>query len=255
MDELARRIRSTLREHADPERAVLQQAYMKSAMPFLGLGNTQRRTVLKPVLDEEVPQLASHAAWESAIRSLWDGATHREERYAALQIARHRAATGWRSEGALALYRHLIESGAWWDLVDEVATHLVRDELLAAPPRVAPIIREWAGDPHLWVRRAAILSQIGARQRTDPDLLADVIVPNLERAPSAGATGRQDFFIRKAIGWALRDHARLDPDWVERFVDDHRQRLAGLTIREALRGSGGSRRPQASTPSDMRASR
>lgn len=208
---------------------------MKSAMPYLGLTSPELRTVLRPVLAREVPLLASADEWRAAILDLWDDAVHREERYAALAIAEHKAARRWRAEGALDLYRFLIESGAWWDLVDEIATHLVRDELLDHPARVADEMRRWATDCDLWVRRTSIICQVGAKQRTDQALLSDVIVPNLEGAATAGQSGRQDFFVRKAIGWALRDHARTDPDWVREFVDRHAASMSGLSMREAMK--------------------
>ena len=80
-----------------------------------------------------------------------------------------------------------------------------------------------------WVRRTAIIAQVGAGEHADPALLADVIEPNL---------ADRDFFIRKAIGWALRDHARADPAWVRAFVTAHDSELSGLSRREALRHLG-----------------
>jgi 3-methyladenine DNA glycosylase AlkD len=82
----------------------------------------------------------------------------------------------------------------------------------------------------MWLRRAAILSQVGARDQLDEDLLADVIAPNVTH---------QEFFIRKAIGWALRDHARVAPGWVQRFVSRHPD-LSQLSRREALKHLGAS---------------
>ncbi len=228
-------IRRALAGAADPDRAVRQQAYMKSAMPYRGVPTDGVRRIVAGELDRAEHRLADRREWESAILGLWDGATHSEERYAAIAIARHRTSRPYRADGALGLSRHLITTGAWWDLVDEVATHLVRDELLAAPERVAPELRRWAIDPDPWVRRAAILSQIGAKQRIDLDLLDDAIRPNLEGSPFADRAGRQDFFIRKAIGWALRDAARQHPEWVRAYVAEHRDRMAGLTVREALK--------------------
>lgn len=232
-------IRHALAGAADPDRASQQQAYMKSAMPYRGVPTDAVWRVVAAELARVEEPVVDRCQWESAILGLWDGATHREERYAAIAIARHRTSRRHRADGALGLYRHMITTGAWWDLVDEVATHLVRDELLAAPERVAPELRRWAHDPDLWVRRAAILSQIGAKQRVDLDLLDDAIQPNLEGSPSADEAGRQDFFIRKAIGWALRDAARQHPEWVRAYVAEHRDRMAGLTVREALKHLSG----------------
>jgi 3-methyladenine DNA glycosylase AlkD len=228
-------VRRELAAGADPVRAARQQAYMKSSMPYHGLTTPELRQVMRRLLADPSLRPATAGEWEHTIRTLWDEATHREAWYAALSIARHPSAKPYRALGALPLYRHLVVTGAWWDVVDEVATHLVRDELLADPDRVAPVMRAWAADGNQWVRRTAILCQVGARDRIDLALLHDVIMPNLEGAPSAGPQGRQDFFIRKAIGWALRDVSYRRPDWVRAFVEEHRAALAGLSVREGLK--------------------
>jgi 3-methyladenine DNA glycosylase AlkD len=204
-------------------------------MPYHGLTTPTVRGIVRDLLADGSPMPPDRDAWESTVRELWDHATHREERYAAIAIARHRSSKPYRDTGALDLYRHMIESGAWWDLVDEIATHLVHDELVAQWDRTAPIMRAWSVDADMWVRRTAILCQNGSKLQTDTALLRDVIVPNLEVGRYADAKGRQDFFIRKAIGWALREYSYHAPAWVAAFVDDHRDAMAGLTVREALR--------------------
>jgi 3-methyladenine DNA glycosylase AlkD len=126
------------------------------------------------------------------------------------------------------LWERLIREGAWWDVVDDIATHLVRDTLLAAPDVEGDRMRAWSVSDSMWLRRAAIISQVGAAERLDEDLLADVIAPNV---------ANREFFIRKAIGWALRDHAKVAPGWVRRFVDRHPD-LSQLSRREALKHVG-----------------
>ena len=96
---------------------------MKSAMPYHGLAAPELRALLRPHLRAFAP--AGRAEWEQTVRSFWDGATHREEWYAAIALARHRTARGWQDVDTLDLYRHLIVTGAWWDVVDETAQHLV----------------------------------------------------------------------------------------------------------------------------------
>src|SRR5262245_5222604 len=116
-------VRDALREASDPATAAGQQAYMKSAMPYYGIPAPRLKEVLRPILAAYVPD--SRASWESTVLELWDGATHREERYAATALARHRSARPWQDPETLGLYEHLIVTGAWWDHVDEVAAHLV----------------------------------------------------------------------------------------------------------------------------------
>lgn len=219
-----------LSDHADPGRAARQQAYMKSAMPYRGLTSPLLRTAIRPVLDDPALQLATREEWEATVRMLWDGATHREERYAAIAVTGHRHYRPWQDPVALSLYAHLIMTGAWWDYVDEVAINRVGPVLLRHTAAVEPTIRAWAGGDDLWLRRTAILSQLTFKAATDLQLLADVIDANVE-----GTAYGSMFWIRKAIGWTLRQHARVDPEWVRRYVEDQGERLSGLTRREALK--------------------
>jgi 3-methyladenine DNA glycosylase AlkD len=201
---------------------------MKSSMPYRGFTSPQLKAALAPLLRDPGLAMESREQWVATIETLWHGATHREEWYAAIALARHRPYRTWVDSDAMPLWQSLIRAGAWWDVVDDIATHLVRDTVVAAPTVEGPRMREWAADESLWVRRAAILCQIGVRAGFDTRLLVDVIEPNIDDA---------DFFSRKAIGWALRDHARVDPDWVRDFVVSHPD-LSGLSRREALKHLG-----------------
>jgi len=222
-----------LEKAGDPGRAVGQQAYMKSAMPFRGITAPALRSTLRPLLADPAYLLKDRDEWEATVRTLWDGAQFREERYAALAICGHRLYLPWSREPAeVPLYRHLVESGAWWDFVDEIASHRIGPILRAHPGTEPDRMRSWAVSSNLWVRRAAILSQLSSRDQTDRDLLLDCIAPNL---------ADREFFIRKAIGWSLRQYARSGPaaaDWVRDQVDELGPRLSPLSRREALKHLG-----------------
>jgi 3-methyladenine DNA glycosylase AlkD len=179
-------------------------------------------------LVEDVP-LPDRATWAATVRALWDGATHREEWYAALAVVRDRRYAAYRGPEVLPLYRHLIVSGAWWDVVDDIASHPVGPLLLGHPAQVRPEVLAWARADDRWLRRTAVICQLGAKQRTDLDLLTAAIEANLDDA---------DFFLRKAIGWALRQYAWTDPSWVQAFVAAHEDRLSPLSRREALKNLG-----------------
>jgi 3-methyladenine DNA glycosylase AlkD len=223
-------IRTTLAEHADAGRAAQQQRYMKSVLPYRGLGSPRLKAALRPILASA--HWADRETWEATVRALWDEAAFREERYAALALARHRSARDWQDPPVLGLYRHLVVTGAWWDMVDEIASHLVGDVLARHRAEVTPVIREWAGDDDLWLRRTAVLCQIRHRGDTDTALLHDVIEANVDD---------RSFWLRKAIGWALRSHARVDPDWVRAEVAGYGDRMSGLSRREALKHLGDDR--------------
>lgn len=229
-DVLVIAVRAALRAAADPAKAEPMRAYMKSVLPMLGVPQPARTAALRPLLAAH--PLPDTARWRAAVLALWRAAAYREERYAALAVARHGSyhsfLVGEPAE-SLRMLDELVVTGAWWDLVDETATRLVGPLLLAAPAAVTPAVRAWATDEDRWRRRTAVICQIRAGKRTDTALLAAAI--------GANAADR-DFFLRKGIGWALRQHARTDPQWVRDFVAGHE--LSPLSRREALKHLGGS---------------
>ena len=221
MGDLVDAIRTTLRDHADPRLAPGQQAYMKSSMPFLGVRVPKARRIARAAARSSPP--TDLEALESAIRRLWDEATYREERYAATELTALRIARG-RLE-LLPLLEHMAVTGAWWDHVDEVA-HRVGTVLAVHPDEVEPVVRRWIDSDDLWLRRVAILCQLDRKADTDLVLLTDAI---------DSAVDSPEFFLRKAIGWALRQHAKVDPGWVRDFVAEREHVLSGLSRREALK--------------------
>lgn len=235
--DLVEAVRHTLAVHADPDRAAAQQRYMKSALPYFGVTRPVLQASLRPIFADPALMPADGDAWEATIRRLWDGAQHREEWYAALILARHRSARGWRDSSRLPLWRQLITTGAWWDVVDEIAAHLIGPVLRAESAVVRPVLWEWASAEDLWLRRTAILASLGAREQTDLGLLTHAITENLEPR-LAGTPLAREFFIRKAIGWALRSYAATDSEWVRAFLETHRAELSGLSLREASKHLG-----------------
>ena len=221
---VATTVRRALAVAGDPTRAAQQRAYMKSVMPFRGVRLPDVRRITRAALREH--PIADEQELVGTISDLWDAAEFREERYAALAVLhlpRHRQ---WRDLKLLPLYDHLVVTGRWWDLVDDLATHALGELLRTHPDDVAPVIRAWASDDDLWRRRAALVCQVGAKVDTDRQLLADVIT---------AAAPERSFFVRKGIGWALRDYARTDPEWVRAFVEAHSDLLSPLSVREATR--------------------
>ncbi len=121
------------------------------------------------------------------------------------------------------LVEHVVRTGSWWDITDEAA-HRIAELLDAHPRETAALVRHWSTDDDMWMRRLAIIAQLGRRGRTDAGLLEEAIGHNL---------ADPEFFIRKAIGWALRDYARTDPERVRAYC--RAQPLSPLSRREALR--------------------
>jgi 3-methyladenine DNA glycosylase AlkD len=209
---------------AEPERAPAMQAYMKSAMPYLGVSAVPLRALCKAVFADLAWD--DGAAWQADVLAIWRGAAFREKRYCAIALTNVRAARAFQTMDALALYEELIVSGAWWDYVDEIAGNRLSLLLKHDPARMKPAMLGWARGDDMWKRRSAILCQLNAKAATDRHFLMACIAPSL---------GSKEFFLRKGIGWALRQFARTDPDWVRGYVADHEAVLSPLSKREALK--------------------
>jgi 3-methyladenine DNA glycosylase AlkD len=223
MSALPAAMRSALAAAADPERAPGMQAYMKSEMPYRGITAPDMRAISKRVFAEH--PISSCEEWQSAVLELWREARFREERYAAIELLAQRRHRDCRTPDVLPIYEEMITTGAWWDYVDEVSQH-VGNLLRSHPELMKPVMRAWSTDKSLWKRRVSIICQISFKKETDLELLYSNIEPNL---------AERNFFIRKAIGWALRAYAWTDPAEVQRYVAQNEARLSGLSRREALK--------------------
>jgi 3-methyladenine DNA glycosylase AlkD len=213
-------IDAALRPLADPVQAVPMRAYMLDQFAFLGIRATPRRQALRGL-----PRMSAWTAADllSLAEALWE-MPEREFQYVAVDfLAKHHGQLGVAS---LPRLLQLVQRQAWWDTVDGLAG-VVGDILLRAHTRQPEVQRpmdDWLGHPSLWVRRVAMLHQLGLKAQTDQ---ARLFRYALALAPET------DFFIRKAIGWALRDHARTQPEAVRTFLADNSHVFSGLTRREA----------------------
>ena len=208
----------------EPERAAGQQRYMKSSMPFMGVRVPVMQKTARAVFDRHPP--ADGGDWRATILALWREATYREQRYAAVELAVHRPFLCWLNMETVPLLDEFIVNGAWWDYVDRIAPAGLGHILSAEPKPMGVMMRGWAGDENIWRRRAALLCQLGFKEDTDLALLYDCI---------RACMGYREFFVQKAMGWALRDYARTDPGEVRRYVDANGSCLSRLTRREALK--------------------
>jgi 3-methyladenine DNA glycosylase AlkD len=190
---------------------------MKSELPYLGVRMPDLRRAWRVVFDEHA--LAHEGEFLRELHDLWDEAEFREERYTALALLDRYPQ--WVS---LALLERLIVEGAWWDYVDTLARKV--GGLLGRTPSLAGDMEAWSRDESMWKRRVSIICQLGFKERTDLGLLYGCIEPNLDD---------REFFVRKAIGWALRDYAWHDPREVDRYVREHADRLSPLSMREATK--------------------
>jgi 3-methyladenine DNA glycosylase AlkD len=219
-DGLVTRLVDLYRPAADPVRAARARAYLRDQFPFLGIPTTQRRALSRQVLAGH-PRPAE-AELRAIAFACWD-LPEREYQYFACDLLIPHAAGC--SPGFLATAEQLITTKSWWDTVDTLAANVV-GAIVRRHPEAVSTMDSWLVADHLWLIRTALLHQLRYRERTDLDRLFRYC---LARA------GHRDFFIRKAIGWALRQYAWTDPEPVRAFVTKHRDELAPLSVREALK--------------------
>jgi 3-methyladenine DNA glycosylase AlkD len=200
------------------------QAYMKSTMPYLGASAPNVRAVCREVF--ATYPFRDAESWRADILAMWRSAKHREERYAAIALSGHRNAAPFQTLETLPMYEELIVSGAWWDYVDDIAAHRIGPLFQAYPREMRRLLITWSRSPDMWKRRTSIICQIQLGDATDLPLLYECIQPSLSS---------KEFFLRKAIGWALRQVAWRDPDEVTRYVNERADALSPLSKREALK--------------------
>ena len=209
------------------ERAVAMAKYMRDQFPFLGIPAPRQSTLLREALrgtarpaEDDLGELAGH---------LWE-LREREYQYAGCGIiARYITVCG---PGSIHTIRTLVTTKSWWDTVDSLAKHGV-GALVLRHPELATTMDAWVASENLWLRRTALLHQLLFKDRTDSE--------RLFRYCHARAAERE-FFIRKAIGWALREYSKVDGDAVRAFVGAHEGELSGLSKREALLWLNGGRK-------------
>jgi 3-methyladenine DNA glycosylase AlkD len=222
-DTVLERLTATYAAAADPERAAPMRAYMKDVAPFLGLTTPVRRALSRTVL-EGLPRPDEADCTAIALRC-WQLPEREYHYFAADYLRRHARAC---SSGFLPVARHLVATVSWWDTVDALAAHVV-GALVAADPKLKADMDTWIVDDDLWIARTALLHQLRFKERTDTGRLFTYCLHQ---------SGHPDFFIRKAIGWCLREYAKTDPEAVRAFLARERGRFAPLSVREALRNIG-----------------
>jgi 3-methyladenine DNA glycosylase AlkD len=220
-------LRRELARAGRPERAAGAQAYMKSAMPFHGVDTETLRSICRTVF--ALHPVTSAPRWRKDVLAVWRGAWFREERYAAIGLTGDRRARPFQTMASLPMYEDMIVTGAWWDTVDTLATKRLGEILRNEPAPMKKALRVWSRSDDVWKRRSAILCQNSFKKDTDLDLLFELIEPSLSS---------KEFFLRKAIGWALRAYAWTDEKPIVRYVEKNRVRLSPLSIREALKNVG-----------------
>lgn len=209
-------LRDAFAAAAHPENAGYMAAYMQNNFEFLGIKAVPRRIIQRSVI--ETYGLPSDS--EEFAELCWQQSA-REFQLTAMDILERDK--HYRQEGILDFYEKLITHKSWWDTVDMLASHLVGGHVLKHPSS-KDCVRRWINAEDMWLNRAAIIFQIKFKSDTDVAFLRDAILPHVER---------KEFFIQKAIGWALRQYADTNREWVIDFAEHNP--LKPLSRREALR--------------------
>jgi 3-methyladenine DNA glycosylase AlkD len=230
-DQVVRVTTTALQALADPARAAPMAAYQRDQFAFLGIGAPARRAALRAAWKGLPAPTAADLG--PAVRALWKR-PHREFQYAGCDLLDR-----WIKVAGPDLLvpdvEYLLTHRSWWDSVDALRSAAV-GPLVAAHPALVAVLRRWIGSDDRWLVRSAIIHQLGYGPRTDADLLFDFCA---RRAQD------REFFVAKAVGWALRTYARHAPDDVRAFVSAHPE-LSPLARREALKHLGASGEPPGS---------
>jgi 3-methyladenine DNA glycosylase AlkD len=208
-----------LRGHADPEKAGPMAAYMKNHFPFLGIKSPELKALGAQFLKMHKPPAGAELA--GVVRELW-ALPEREFHYTALALLdKQRRKT---EPGQIDLLEELIVANSWWDTVDMIASRLAGAHFARYPEQIPVYTERWIASDDMWLRRTALLYQLGYKQLTDADRLFDYI---------RRCADEKEFFIRKAIGWVLREYSKTDANAVRRFVAA--TPLQPLSVREGMK--------------------
>ncbi len=217
VEELFDNLINELKENADPEQAEKMSAYMKNRFKFLGIPKPKLKTIIRPYLSETGKEMLD---WNT-VTFLWN-MDFREAQYVALEyIGKHKKQLVPEDIDRL---KYLIVNRSWWETVDTIDAFVGR--IVLKDESLKSIMLEWSVDENIWLRRTAIDFQQEYKEKTDTEILEKIILANLNS---------NEFFINKAIGWSLRDYSKTDSEWVRSFVDEHKEEMASLSIKEAVR--------------------
>ena len=203
-----------LKEVANPEDAIHMKAYMKDQFEFLGVKTPVRRKLSKVFFKKN----SSLAIDWKFIHQAWDN-PYREMQYVVLDYLQLKQKALTPSD--LPKIKKLAQTKPWWDTIDFLCRSV--GFICLHYTETKKFVLEWSRDEDFWLRRIAIEHQLLQKEETDVQLLEQILINNLNQT---------EFFINKAIGWALRDYSKTNPDWVLEFIEKYKDKLSKLSIKE-----------------------
>ena len=205
-----------LEARADNVRALDMSKYMKNKFEFFGVGAAERNEIWKPYFKEA--KKTKKIDWDFI--EICFKHDKRECQYTAAYYLKYMQR--FLVEDDIPKLKELVLTKSWWDTVDILDK--VIGSIIYNNKNLHPIILEWSKDDNIWLRRVAIDHQLLRKENTDEQLLEKILINNLNH---------KEFFVNKAIGWALRDYSKTNPQWVRNFIEGHKENMASLSIREA----------------------
>ncbi|MDP8267896.1 MAG: DNA alkylation repair protein [Candidatus Tenebribacter davisii] len=219
MQKYLKPLMKSFKENADPIIAEPMAKYMKNLFPYLGIKTPIRKELFKDFVKEnDIPELSDI---KQITLELWD-LPEREFQYTAIGLLR-KFEKKW-DKDFIDLFEQLIISKSWWDSVDGIASWLAGEHFKRFPKQRDEYIKRWMKSNNMWLQRTCILFQLHYKDETDVMLLSGIIM---------SLNTSKEFFIQKAIGWALREYSKTDAEAVKKFVENNE--LSNLSKREALK--------------------
>ena len=220
MDELTKVVEK-FKVNGNEENAKAMKAYLKDQFEFLGIKSPERKDLQKEFLKSIDKNSEINKVW---ILQLWNY-QYREFQYIAMDYLIKLKKN--LKEEHMELIEVLIVTNSWWDTVDILASHMVGELCRMYPNLIEKYILKWAVSENVWLRRTAIIYQIKYKETVDTRMLEYAICENMSD---------NEFFIRKAIGWSLREYSKVNKSWVKEFIS--KNKLSSLSVREASKYLG-----------------
>ncbi|MEW7290785.1 DNA alkylation repair protein [Aquimarina sp. 2304DJ70-9] len=212
---------SKFENHADAEQARAMEAYMKDLFSYYGIKAPVRKTILKETINNFKNELSRDTIIEIANTLNQD--LHRELHYCAMELVDRFLKKKYEVDDIYFIEK-MITTNSWWDTVDFIAKHILGNYLLQFPDQTQVVITKFSLSKDMWLNRSAILFQLGYKDKTDAQLLFSLCDHH---------KSSNEFFIRKAIGWALREYSKVNPEAVQLYVSS--AKLKPLSEKEALK--------------------
>jgi 3-methyladenine DNA glycosylase AlkD len=216
---LKEKLEAMFREHKNEANREAMENYMKNHFPFLGIKSPERKVLTREFLNETGIHKRNELPVDD-LKQIWS-LPEREFHYTVIEITARMKKVYEKHH--LAFFRHLTVTNSWWDSVDGIAPNVIGVYFQKYPEQLG-YADDWAQDDNKWLRRTAILYQLKYKKKTDEERLFRYCRLNREHP---------DFFIRKGIGWALREYSKTNPGAVEAFIE--KTELSNLSEREGLK--------------------